>query len=74
MSIRGTDEAKVEEDLVEVDDRLFVTTVEDHDATHDISQIQCDCHIAIVLSLTMQWRISIYCYLRYARRGCSLNN
>ena len=38
-SIRGTDEAEVEEDVVEVKGRSFVTTVEDQDTTHETSRI-----------------------------------
>lgn len=60
MSIRGMDEALVEEDLGEVEGRLFVTIVKDQDTTYETARIQRDCHAAIILSLTMRWRIALY--------------
>lgn len=52
-SIRGVDEGEVEEDLVEIEGRLFVTILKDQDTICDTARIQCGCHAAIILSLTI---------------------
>lgn len=60
VNIRDADEAKVEENLVKIGDRSFVTTVEDRDTTREISQIRHVCYVDNVLSLTTQMNIVRY--------------
>lgn len=58
--MRGTYEVEVEEDLVEVGDKSFVTIVEDRDTTQETLRIRCDFHVTIVFSLTTHLKIAQY--------------
>ena len=49
--IRDEDEAEEEEDLIEVEDRLCVTTVEHQGTTHKSVRIRHSHHVSIVASL-----------------------
>ena len=60
-NIKGVVETKVEEDLVEIGDRSFLTIVEDRDTTCETAQIRHVFHVDIVLSLTTQLHIVWYC-------------
>jgi len=51
VNIRGADEDEEEEDLVEVWDRPFVTTMKEKDTTRETSQIRHVFHVVIVLIL-----------------------
>lgn len=53
MNIKGVDKATVEEDMVGVKNRVFITIMGDQDTTHETTQTQCICHADIVLNLTM---------------------
>lgn len=58
--IRGADKAKAEEDLREVRDKLFATTMEVQDTMHEIVQTWHACRADTIFSLTMGQNTSLY--------------